>query len=82
MNANPFGFISTDVEQYHKAVLVVVDAMLQQEMLKVMSPGTVGEARIHGAGRMDALNDILVELQDKRTNALKTNVDQTSPPVS
>lgn len=74
---DPFGYTSTDVENFHKAVLVAVDAMLQQEMLKVMSPGTTGEARIHSAGRMDALNDVLVELQDKRTNALKAKVDQS-----
>ena len=82
MNPDPFGFNLSEVEQYHKAVLIAVDALLQQEMLRVMSPSTTGEARIHGAGRMDALNDVLVELQDRRARALKTNVDQTSSPDS
>ena len=79
---DPFSRASIDIDEYHKAVLVLIDTALQQEMFKVMSPSTTGEARIHSAGRMDALNDMLVEIQDKRTNALKSKVDQSGPPVS
>ena len=75
---DPFSRQSIDVEEYHKAVLVLIDSALQQEMLKVMSPATTGEARIHSAGRMDALNDMLVEIQDKRTSALKSKEDQSN----
>lgn len=64
-----------------KAVLVVIDMSLQIEMSRVMSASTVGEARIHSAGRLDALNDILVELQSRRDAATSgTNAAQSNPP--
>jgi hypothetical protein len=62
-----------------KAVLVLIDEGLQIEMGKVMSPNTTGEARVHSAGRLDAFNDVLVHLQDKRDFALKSNTAQTGP---
>ena len=51
MNPDPFGFNLSEVEQYHKAVLIAVDALLQQEMLRVMSPSTTGSVDAGFAGR-------------------------------
>ena len=72
-------FSATDPNsvELFKAVLVVIDQGLQIEMSRVMSANTTGEARVHSAGRLDALNDILVHLQDKRDTALKPNAGQT-----
>jgi hypothetical protein len=72
---------SLQCNEMFKAILVVIDMSLQIEMSKVMSAGTVGEARVHSAGRLDALNDILVELQSRRDVAMSgTNPAQSNPP--
>lgn len=72
---------SLQCNEMFKAILVVIDMSLQIEMSKVMSAGTVGEARIHSAGRLDALNDILVELQSRRDVAVSgTNATQSNSP--
>jgi hypothetical protein len=62
-----------------KAILVVIDEGLQIEMSRVMAASTTGEARTHSAGRMDAFNDMLVHLQDRRDAGLKSNSAQTDP---
>lgn len=72
---------SLQCNEMFKAILVVIDMSLQIEMSKVMSAGTVGEARVHSAGRLDALNDILVELQSRRDVAMSgTNTAQSNSP--
>ena len=58
-----FQFRTNEGEDLYKSVLVVCDLALQIEMSKVMSASTVGEARIHSAGRLDAINDMLLEIQ-------------------
>ena len=74
---------SLQCNEMFKAVLVVIDMSLQIEMSKVMAASTTGEARVHSAGRLDALNDILVELQSRREVAVSgTNTSQTNPPRS
>jgi hypothetical protein len=75
---NAFGATDPNASELFKAVLVVIDFALQIEMGKVMSPATTGEARVHSAGRLDALNEILVHLQDRRDAALKPKTGQTS----
>jgi hypothetical protein len=75
---NAFGATDPNSEELFKAVLIVIDYSLQIEMGKVMSASTLGESRVHSAGRMDALNEILVHLQDRRDEALKTKTGQTS----
>jgi hypothetical protein len=72
-------FSATDPNsvELFKAVLVLIDQGLQIEMSRVMSSNTTGEARVHSAGRLDALNDMLVHLQDKRDSSLKPNAGQT-----
>ena len=74
---NAFGATDPNSAELFKAVLIVVDYALQLEMAKVMSPSTIGEARTHSAGRLDALNEILVHLQDRRDAALKPKTGQT-----
>jgi hypothetical protein len=64
-----FQFRTNEGEDLYKSVLVVCDLALQIEMSKVMSVNTVGEARIHAAGRMDAINDMLLEVQRLRAEA-------------
>lgn len=64
-----FQFRTHEGEDLYKAVLVVCDLALQIEMSKVMSPNTVGEGRIHSAGRLDAINDMLLEIQRLREEA-------------
>ena len=64
-----FQFRTLEGEDLFKSVLVVCDLALQIEMSKVMSPNTLGEARIHAAGRLDAINDMLLELQRLRQDA-------------
>ena len=64
-----FMFRSNESADLYKAVLVICDLALQIEMSKVMSSGTLGEARIHSAGRMDAINDMLIEFQKLREEA-------------
>jgi hypothetical protein len=72
---------SLQCNEMFKAILVVIDMSLQIEMSRVMASGTVGEARIHSAGRLDALNDILVELQSRRDVATTgTNAAQSNSP--
>jgi len=72
---------SLQCNEMFKAILVVIDMSLQIEMSRVMSAGTTGEARVHSAGRLDALNDILVELQSRRDVAVSgTNAAQSNPP--
>lgn len=74
---------SLNCNEMFKAVLVVIDMSLQFELARVMSASTTGEARAHSAGRLDALNDMLVELQHRRDMAVSgTNTAQTKPPVS
>jgi hypothetical protein len=79
-NGAPDSFGATDPNssELFKAVLVTIDYALQIEMGKVMSASTVGEARIHSAGRLDAFNEMLVHLQDRRSAALKTKTGQTN----
>ncbi len=74
---DPFSNPSIESGEFFKAILVHIDAMLQREMLKVMDAGTKGEDRIHSAGRLDAFNDLLVDLQQRRDEALNTKQDQT-----
>jgi hypothetical protein len=74
---DPFSNPSIEAGELFKAVLVHVDAMLQREMLKVMDVGTKGEDRTHSAGRLDAFNDLLVDLQQRRDEALNTKQSQT-----
>lgn len=74
---------SLNCNEMFKAVLIVIDASLQFELARVMSVSTTGEARAHSAGRLDALNDMLVELQHRRDMAVSgTNTSQTNPPAS
>jgi hypothetical protein len=75
---NAFGATDPNSVELFKAVLVVIDYALQIEMGKVMAPSTTGEARTHSAGRLDALNEMLVHLQDRRDSALKPKTGQTS----
>ena len=71
---------SPQVSEVFRAVLVVIDMYLQIEMSKVMSSGTIGEERVHSAGRLDAFNDMLVELQTRRDAATSgTNAGQSNP---
>lgn len=74
---NAFGATDPNSAELFKAVLVVIDYALQIEMARVMAPSTTGEARVHSAGRLDALNEILVHLQDRRDAALKPKTGQT-----
>jgi hypothetical protein len=74
---NAFGATDPNSSELFKAVLVVIDYALQIEMAKVMAPSTTGEARVHSAGRLDALNEMLVHLQDRRDAALKPKTGQT-----
>lgn len=74
-----FGATDPNSVELFKAVLIVIDYALQIEMAKVMAPSTAGEARVHSAGRLDALNEMLVHLQDRRDSALKTKTGQTEP---
>jgi hypothetical protein len=72
---------SLQCNEMFKAILVVIDMSLQIEMSRVMASSTVGEARIHSAGRLDALNDMLVELQSRRDVATAgTNAAQSNSP--
>lgn len=73
-----FGATDPNSVELFKAVLIVIDYALQIEMAKVMAPSTTGEARTHSAGRLDALNEILVHLQDRRDAALKPKTGQTN----
>jgi hypothetical protein len=66
-----FMFREQESQELYKNILVVCDLALQIEMSKVMSLNTLGEARIHAAGRMDAINDLLLEFQKLREEALK-----------
>jgi hypothetical protein len=66
-----FMFKDMEAQELYKQVLFVCDLALQVEMSKVMSANTVGEARIHAAGRLDAINDVLLEFQKLREEALK-----------
>ena len=74
---------SLHCNEMFKAILVVIDMSLQIEMSRVMAASSVGEVRIHSAGRLDALNDILVELQSRRDVAISgTNAAQSNPPAA
>lgn len=66
-----FMFRDQESQDLYKQVLFVCDLALQVEMSKVMSANTVGEARVHAAGRLDAINDLLLEFQKLREEALK-----------
>lgn len=66
-----FMFRDQESQDLYKQVLFVCDLALQVEMSKVMSANTVGEARVHAAGRMDAINDLLLEFQKLREEALR-----------
>lgn len=66
-----FMFRSNESNELYKSVLIVCDLALQIEMGKVMAANTVGEARIHSAGRLDAINDLLLEFQKLREEASK-----------
>ena len=69
-----FMFRTPESEELYKAVLMTCDLALQIEMGKVMSPNTTGEARTHSAGRLDAINDLLLEFQKLREEARKNMV--------
>ena len=74
---------SLHCNEMFKSVLIVIDMSLQIELSRVMSASTTGEARAHSAGRLDALNDMLVELQSRRQAATAgTNTAQTKSPAS
>lgn len=64
-----FQFRTHEGEDLYKSFLIVCDLALQIEMGKVMSASTIGEARIHSAGRLDAINDMLLEVQRLRAEA-------------
>jgi hypothetical protein len=66
-----FMFRTQESTDLYKGMLIVCDLALQIEMGRVMSSNTVGEARIHSAGRMDAINDLLLEFQKLREEAQK-----------
>lgn len=66
-----FMFRTPESEELYKAVLMTCDLALQIEMGKVMAPNTTGEARTHSAGRLDAINDLLLEFQKLREEARK-----------
>lgn len=66
-----FMFRDQESQDLYKQVLFVCDLALQVEMSKVMSANTTGEARVHAAGRLDAINDLLLEFQKLREEALK-----------
>lgn len=66
-----FMFRDQESQELYKNILIVCDLALQIEMSKVMSPSTLGEARTHAAGRLDAINDLLLEFQKLREEALK-----------
>ena len=65
-----FQFRTNEGESLYKSVLIVCDLALQIEMGKVMSANTVGEARTHSAGRLEAINDLLLEIQRLREEAV------------
>jgi hypothetical protein len=75
---NAFGATDPNSVELFKAVLVVIDYALQIEMARVMAQSTTGEARTHSAGRLDALNEMLVHLQDRRDSAVMPKTGQTS----
>jgi len=62
-------FRTPESEELYKAVLMTCDLALQIEMGKVMASTTTGEARTHSAGRLDAINDLLLEFQKLREEA-------------
>lgn len=64
-----FNFRDKEAQDLYKAVLTVLDLALQIEMGKVMNANTLGEQRTHAAGRLDAINDVLVEFQKLRSEA-------------
>lgn len=64
-----FMFRTPESEELYKAVLMTCDLALQIEMGKVMASTTIGEARTHSAGRLDAINDLLLEFQKLREEA-------------
>lgn len=66
-----FQFRTNEGESLYKSVLIVCDLALQIEMGKVMSANTVGEARTHSAGRLEAINDLLLEIQRLREEAVE-----------
>ena len=66
-----FMFRDQESQDLYKQVLFVCDLALQVEMSKVMAVNTTGEARVHAAGRLDAINDLLLEFQKLREEALK-----------
>lgn len=65
-----FMFRERESEELYKAVLSVCDLALQIEMGKVMSSTNTGEGRIHSCGRLDAINDLLIEFQKLREEAI------------
>jgi len=65
-----FQFRTNEGESLYKSVLIVCDLALQIEMGKVMSANTLGEARTHSAGRLEAINDLLLEIQRLREEAV------------
>lgn len=70
-NTKAFGFVNNDAEELYKAVLVLTDENFQNDLVSVMLPQTVGEARAHAAGRISAFNDMLRLFQANREYMLK-----------
>jgi hypothetical protein len=66
-----FMFKDMEAQELYKQVLFVCDLALQVEMSKVMQVNTTGEARVHACGRLDAINDLLLEFQKLREEALR-----------
>jgi hypothetical protein len=64
-----FMFRTPESEELFKAVLMTCDLGLQIEMGKVMASNVTPDQRTHSAGRLDAINDLLLEFQKLREEA-------------
>jgi hypothetical protein len=73
-NTKAFGFVNKDAEELYKAVLIITDENFQNDLVSLMLPQTVGEARAHAAGRVSAFNDILRLFQANRDYMLKVTL--------
>jgi hypothetical protein len=63
-----FGFSGTN--RTWEAIMVVIDESIEDELATVVSRETVGEERIHAAGRAEALRDLKTALLQLRDAAL------------
>lgn len=64
-----FGFDGTN--QLWDALLAHAQECIQDEVETAISRETLGEHRIHAAGRAEALNDFLVSLHQLRDEAVR-----------